>query len=89
MKKSCDCLTKYRTWIIEEVPGANEVIFDLDNIKSEEGKKVTWKTGQRLTIGKTKINKAGKRIDKTEKSWISHKFCPFCGKKYKPAKQEK
>ncbi|MFC0182768.1 hypothetical protein ACFFJX_09410 [Pseudarcicella hirudinis] len=74
---------KYRTRIIEEVPGANEVIFDLDNIKSVQGKKVTWKTGQRLTIGKSKINKAGKRIDKT---WVlPHTFCPFCGEKYKPA----
>ena len=40
-------------------------------------------TGQRITFNYTHTMRNGKQIEKTGKSFVTHDYCPFCGKKYK------
>lgn len=85
MKKH-DCISKERAEIMKESPSVTYVRFDCATIKTFSGgseiEDQDEKTGQRIWIGYKKKNKQGVEVQKETKTFITHKFCPFCGKKY-------
>ncbi len=79
------CLDKVRKQIMKASPELKYVRFDLSNIISwdENNKRSRYpKTGQRIVVGFDKKRKDGTVVSKEEKSFISHDYCPYCGKKY-------
>lgn len=74
-----DCINKVRESIKNEGPHIKWVSFDLSTISDG---KIGNMTGQRITVGYTHTNKHGVEVQKEEKSFITHIYCPFCGKKY-------
>lgn len=85
----CDCQSKIREEIKDDEAAATRgmiikyVLFDMSNIKDMSGEVKQKKTGQRLTIVYSFLNKKGETKEKNEKTFISHDFCPWCGVKYK------
>ncbi|OSZ79303.1 hypothetical protein CAP35_13910 [Chitinophagaceae bacterium IBVUCB1] len=80
----CNCIEKYRKQIIADFEKqgtpAQYVRFELSTIHSQGMKNLI--TGQAIEIGYQKANKKGELQRKTEKSFVSHNYCPWCGKKY-------
>lgn len=79
-----DCTPKIRKKLIKKDPRLVSVRFDLSNIVTWEQNKVIAKnqTGQRAWLQFKHKKKNGEETIKEEKSFITHSYCPFCGKKY-------
>ena len=78
-----DCISKQRKKIMDEAPSINYVRFDLSDvidISKNDGESMT---GQRIWVGFMKENKKGVMQQREQKTFITHTYCPFCGKKYK------
>lgn len=80
-----DCISKVRKEIMSESDSIKYVRFKLSGIRSfVNGKDVGEnKTGQEIIVGHDKKKKDGTIQTKEEKTFITHTYCPFCGKKYK------
>ena len=68
---------------MDEAPSINYVRFDLSDvidISKNDGESMT---GQRIWVGFMKENKKGVMQQREQKTFITHTYCPFCGKKYK------
>jgi Ni,Fe-hydrogenase III large subunit len=79
----CNCLDKVRNNIIL-IEDANYVRIDMSTIlvRLKNGKEIENLTGQRIEIGYNHIKRDGTVQKKERKSFITHDYCPFCGKKY-------
>lgn len=75
------CVDKLRKKMMAESKSVKWIRFDLSDITTGDGKK-SGMTGQRIEYGYTHKKKDGTEVEKQEKSFVTHKFCPFCGKKY-------
>ena len=84
MKNHEKCIDKVRKQIMEANPELKYVHFDLVNIVSWDGNKRSkyFKTGQRTSSGYNHKKKDGTIVQKEQKSFVAHEFCPFCGEKY-------
>lgn len=82
--KTHDCLSQVRKDIMATDSTINHVYFDLSSIVEFKSGKINpkTKTGQRIEVGFKSINKKGQIVFKTKKTFITHEYCPFCGKKY-------
>lgn len=80
------CLSKVRDEIKEGNPEITWVDIMLSNIVSLDemrtSKKKAKKTGQNIRFGYEYKKKNGETVSKVGKSFISHSYCPFCGKKF-------
>lgn len=81
MKEPC-CNPKVREELMKSDPTLTHVYFDLSNIGRLDGKGST-KTGQKIEVGYNHTMKSGEVREKTRNTFITHNYCPFCGKKYK------
>ena len=84
MNKNHDCISRVR----EELKAANPdmiswIRFDLSTIKDMSKKNGINMTGQRIEYAYNHKKKDGTVVEKTGKSFITHDYCPFCGKKYR------
>lgn len=77
-----DCISKVREDLMSEDPKIKYVRFKLDNIVNISDRSKGTKTGQAIEIGVEHTKRNGTIIIKEEKSFVTHNFCPFCGKKY-------
>lgn len=78
MKKH-DCISKVRTELKEQDKDATYIRFSLSTIRGEEKDSMT---GQEIVIGYNHTKRDGMVIDKPQKTFVTHTYCPFCGKKY-------
>lgn len=77
----CDCIKK----LYEEIKKEKDVKYSkisLSTIVDYNSKNPINKTGQQLRIIYRHKRKDGIETEKTENTFITHNFCPFCGKKY-------
>lgn len=82
MKKH-DCLQKVREALKEADPKLTYVRFELSTIRDIDDNKSEPRTGQAIEYGYNHTKKNGEVVTKSAKSFVSHEYCPFCGKKYK------
>ncbi len=82
MDKNHDCITKVREQLKNDAPEINWIRFDLSTIQNASIKNPINKTGQRIEYGYTHKKKDGSTVEKVGKSFVSHKYCPFCGEEY-------
>lgn len=80
--KKHDCISKVRQQIKDANPSIGWVRFDLSTIRNESNLNGVDKTGQRIEYSYKHTKKDGTVVEKTAKSFITHDFCPFCGKRY-------
>ena len=77
------CLDKVRKQIMKGDSTITHVYFKLANIVTIGGKtESVKKTGQAIDYGFIHTKKNGEKVEKSQSSFISHDYCPFCGKKY-------
>lgn len=85
-QKNCPCLQKIREAVIEDSKDLPRptigVVFDLSNIIRFDGKGMA-KTGQQVWLTEEITKKNGDKVRKDRRSYITHIYCPFCGKKFK------
>ncbi len=85
-QKNCPCLQKLREATIESTKDSERpiigVIFDLSNIARLDGRGMA-KTGQKIWITEVHTMKNGEKRQKERVSFMTHNYCPFCGKKFK------
>lgn len=83
MKSNHDCISKVRANLKAQSPDIGWIRFDLSTIvsSSDESPQIN-KTGQRIEYSITKKKRDGTVVQKTEKSFVTHDYCPFCGEKY-------
>lgn len=83
MNSKHDCISKVRNELKNADPSLGYVKFDLDNIQDTSLKNGIKMTGQRITFSYIHTMRNGKQVEKTGKSFVTHDYCPFCGKKYR------
>lgn len=66
--------------------GAKYVIIDLCNISREN--ETILRTGQKIEIVTEGLNKKGIKKENRLKSFLTHNYCPFCGKSYEDINKE-
>lgn len=72
------CITKIIKNIKNRDKTIEDIDFELSTLQRFGAKPMRYKTGQAIKIyRKTKTGN-----EKVRKSFISHKFCPFCGKEF-------
>ena len=72
------CIQKITRLAKKSDPSIASVEFDLSLITTFRSSMTKYKTGQGIKIyRKTKTGNT-----KTQKSFIAHTYCPFCGKKF-------
>lgn len=78
-----DCIAKKREELKKANPDITYIRFDLSTIADTSTKSERREmTGQRIEYGYKHKKKNGEEIIKTEKSFVTHKYCPFCGKEF-------
>jgi hypothetical protein len=86
MEKQCDCQDLIRNNFFETLRQENKepisLRFKLSSIMCMSERTGIKKTGQEIEFRYTFTNKKGIDIQKTETSFVTHAFCPFCGVKY-------
>lgn len=82
MSKNHDCIAELRKQMMQADERLKWVRFDLSTIVDADARNPEYKTGQRIEYGYVHTKKDGSKVEKQEKSFITHKYCPFCGKKY-------
>lgn len=86
------CLKNFSSDFIKEHPSVKWVKLSLSTIRHMSNKYIEAKTGQEVTYQYEHTIKSGKRKGevelKTEKSFVTHSYCPFCGKKYEEEQPE-
>ena len=75
------CNAKIREQLKDNNPAITAVYFDLSNIGSFGSDKRI--TGQKVEVYYNHTMKSGEVRNKKRNSFVSHQYCPFCGKKYK------
>ncbi|MGN6478314.1 MAG: hypothetical protein ACTHKV_13900 [Flavipsychrobacter sp.] len=83
MDKNHDCISKVREQLKAADPSLGWVRFDMSTIKDMSKKDGINMTGQRIEYSYKHTKKDGTVIEKTGKSFVTHDYCPFCGKKYR------
>ena len=83
MNKNHDCISRVRKELKDANPGMGWVKFSLSTIKDASDKDSIEMTGQAIEYSYQHKKKDGTIIDKTDKSFVTHDYCPFCGKKYR------
>lgn len=74
-----DCISQVRKDLKKQDPEATYIRFELCTIRGEQEDIMT---GQAITVGYNHTKRNGDVIDKPEKTFVTHDYCPFCGKKY-------
>jgi hypothetical protein len=86
MDTQCNCQDLMRAEIFEGIKAEGNtpryVKFKLSTIMDMARKSQIKKTAQEVEIGFDYTNKKGETKPKTEKSFVTHIYCPFCGEKY-------
>lgn len=80
----CKCIEEIRQNLIESL-NANYVRIDMSTISvtDNEGKRIKEDiTGQRIEVGYNHVKRDGGIQKKERKSFVAHRFCPFCGVEY-------
>ena len=85
---SCNCIQELREIWKKENEDIISVTFDCYPITNLSNKKSPKKTGQRVELDYWYTKKDGSKVKKTQKTFVSHNFCPFCGKSYDELKSE-
>jgi hypothetical protein len=83
MDKNHDCITRVRKELKENNLDMGWVRFDLSTIKDISKKTGIEMTGQRIEYNYQQKKKDGTTVEKIGKSFVTHDYCPFCGKKYR------
>lgn len=83
MDKNHDCLTGIRKELKAANPDMGFIRFDLSSIRDIASTKGIEMTGQRIEYSYQHKKRDGSTIVKTAKSFVTHDYCPFCGKKYR------
>lgn len=81
-RKKHDCISAVRKDLMKQDKAITYVRFELSTITRLDGRGEV-KTGQRIWIGIKKKRKTGEEYIKDERTFVTHDYCPFCGKKYK------
>lgn len=82
MEKNHDCISKVRQQVKDADPTMGWVKFELSTIKNMNNYDGINKTGQAIRFSYTHTKRDGTTVEKTGKSFVTHNYCPFCGKKY-------
>jgi len=82
MEKEPCCNAKVRKGLMTNNSSITHIYFDLSNIQDISKSNPVIKTGQNIEVGYNHTMKNGEIRQKTRKSFVTHEFCPFCGKKY-------
>jgi hypothetical protein len=86
MEKQCDCQDLIRNNFFETLRQENKepisLRFKLSGIMSMRERSSIKKTGQEVELRYSYKNKKGEEKQKTETSFVTHNFCPFCGVEY-------
>jgi hypothetical protein len=77
-----DCIGAIRTAMMQEDSTIKSVRFELSSIVSMDKRGGDFKTAQEVSIVRKHTKKDGSVVDKTEKTFVTHQYCPFCGEKY-------
>lgn len=80
-KEPC-CIAKVRAGIMSNNDAITAVYFDLTNIEDVSKRNGVRKTGQKIEVYYNHTMKSGEVREKKRNSFVSHEYCPFCGKKY-------
>jgi prophage DNA circulation protein len=80
MKKH-NCLSNITENLVKQDKSIIGIRFDLSNIVQVDHKGDA-KTAQKVWVRVKKKKKSGEEVIKDEVSFITHTYCPFCGKKY-------
>lgn len=83
MDKNHDCISKVRKQLKDADPSLGWVRFDLSTIQDMSKKNGIEMTGQRIEFSYKHKKKDGTEVEKIGKSFVTHAYCPFCGKKYR------
>lgn len=67
---------------MNEEPEVQWVRFDLSTIRDISRQDAINKTGQKIELAYKHTKRDGTVITKTQKSFVTHSFCPFCGEEY-------
>jgi hypothetical protein len=77
-----NCLKELGNMWKEDDPNFVAAEFVLVNIKTIGAKHNIRKTGQSVILHEKYTQKNGKVIVRKTKTFVSHVYCPFCGKRY-------
>lgn len=73
------CIDKVRKEVMEANPEIKHIRFKLTTIYNGKRSDIT---GQEIEITEEVTKKDGSKKMKNSKSFVSHTYCPFCGKKF-------
>ena len=82
MANKHDCIEKLSKEIMGENKSIKYVRVKLSTIREISDTDKEFKTGQALEVGYEKKKRNGSLHIVENKEFITHTFCPFCGKKY-------
>lgn len=84
IKRVHDCIGKARKELMNQDEDTQYIRFKWANIESfEDSKRVgETKTAQEIQVGYIYTHRDGSKTLKERKSFVTHIYCPFCGKKY-------
>ena len=77
-----DCISIVRQQLKDADPTLGWVKFELSTIQDLSKRDGLKKTGQAISYSYIHTKKDGTAVEKTAKSFVTHDYCPFCGKKY-------
>jgi len=90
--QNCKCLDLMRENWKRESANSDEpivgVYFDHANIQRLDGRGM-MKTAQRITLTKVLTKKNGDKYQKSFNTFVTHMYCPFCGKKFREPRKLK
>jgi ribosome-associated protein YbcJ (S4-like RNA binding protein) len=77
-----NCLKELVEFWKEDDPNFIRAEFELSTIKQIRSGNGIRMTGQSVHITEKYIKRNGEVTTRTRKTFVSHNYCPFCGKKY-------
>lgn len=81
--KEHNCINEVTKRLMDANPRLTGVRILLSTLHDMDDKTAEVITGQPIEISFIHKKKNGDEIRKYEKTFVSHAYCPFCGKKYR------